>query len=60
MTPARVPMRASVRAISFASIITPSSPPKPGFDNRKSAWHASATCADTRADWSVSFPLPPR
>ncbi len=46
----RLRMSASVRAISFDRIIRPSSPPKPGFESMMSAWQASATCAEMRAD----------
>lgn len=54
-----VAIRANVLAISFASIMRPSSPPNPGLESRKSAWQASATWAVTREEWSVSLPLPP-
>src|SRR5947208_1529328 len=56
----RASISASVRSISFIWIINASSPPKPGFDNRKLGRVARPIWAVMRADWSVSLPLPPR
>src|SRR5207248_3025824 len=56
----RASIKAKVRSISFIWIISASSPPKPGFDNRKLGRVANPIWAVMRADWSVSLPLPPR
>jgi len=52
--------RAAVRAISFPTIMSPSSTPMPGLASTWVASQAIATCAVTCADRSVSLQVPPQ